>query len=92
MAIAGAIEELGIDASRLPSIFKVAEAWIQSLRSESEASSALTRLIERVGLKESGIQVSIKLPIPSDEGRDTATPNELALSSIRSDADEAARR
>jgi hypothetical protein len=48
-AIAGAIEELNIDANRLPSIFKVAEAWIQSLRSEAEAASALTRLIERVG-------------------------------------------
>src|SRR5208283_3207308 len=78
-AIAGAIEELNIDASRLPSIFKAAEAWIQSLRSEAEASSALARLIERVGLKPDGIQVLIKLPIPSDEGRDDATPNELAL-------------
>ena len=78
-AIAGAIEELDIDASRLPSIFKVAEAWIQSLRSEAEAASALTRLIERVGLKQDGIDVSIKLPVPSDEGRDAATPNELAL-------------
>ena len=78
-AIAGATEEFNIDASRLPSIFKVAEAWIQSLRSEAEAASVLTRLIERVGLKQDGIQVSIKLPIPSDEGRDAATPNELAL-------------
>ncbi len=78
-AIAGAIEEFNIDASRLPSIFKAAEAWIQSLRSESEAAPALVRLIERVGLKQDGIQVSIKLPIPSDEGRDAATPNELAL-------------
>ena len=77
--IAAAIEEHGIDAGRLPSIFKVAEAWVQSLRSEVEAASALTRLIERVGLKQNGIQVSIKLPIPSDEGRDTATSNELAL-------------
>jgi hypothetical protein len=50
-AIAGAIEEFNIGASRLPSIFKVAEAWIQSLRSEAEAASAVTRLIERVGLK-----------------------------------------
>jgi len=79
-AIAGAIEELNIDANRLPSIFKVAEAWIQSLRSEAEAASALTRLIERVGLKKDGIQISIKLPISSDEGRDVATPNEPALS------------
>jgi hypothetical protein len=71
-AIAGAIEEFNIDASRLPSIFKAAEAWIQSLLSESEAASALTRLIDRVGLKPSGIKVSIKLLIPSDEARDAA--------------------
>ena len=64
----------------MPSIFKVAAAWIQSLRSEAEAASALTRLIERVGLKKDGIQISIKLPISSDEGRDVATPNEPALS------------
>jgi DNA invertase Pin-like site-specific DNA recombinase len=77
--IAAAIEEHGIDAGRLPSIFRVAEAWTNSLRSEAEAASVLTRLIERLGLKENGIQVSIKLPIPSDEGHDTATSNELAL-------------
>jgi hypothetical protein len=77
--IAGAIEEHAIDAGRMPSIFRVAEASVKSLRSEAEAASVLTRLIERVGLKENGIQVSIKLQIPSDEGRDTATPNELVL-------------
>jgi site-specific DNA recombinase len=78
-AIAGAIEELDLDGSRLPSIFKVAEACIRRLRSEQEAASALTRLIERVGLTQNGIQISVKMPIPSDEGRDAATPNELAL-------------
>ena len=64
---------------RLPSLFKVTEASIQRLRSEQEAASALTRLIERVELKPSGIQVSIKLPITSHEGRDAATSNKLAL-------------
>jgi len=78
-AIAGAIEELNIDASRLPSIFKAAEAWIQRLRSELEAAPALVRLIEWVGLKQEGIQVSIKLPIPANDEQDPATPNELAL-------------
>jgi site-specific DNA recombinase len=63
----------------LPSIFKAAEAWIQSLRSETEASPALVRLIERVGLKQDGIQVSIKLPILANDERDSATPTELAL-------------
>jgi site-specific DNA recombinase len=78
-AIAGAIEELGIEASRLPSIFKAAEAWIQRLQSEAEAAPTLTQLIERVELRQDGTQVFIKLPIPSDEGCDAATPNELAL-------------
>ena len=78
-AIAGAIEEFNIDASRLPTIFKAAEAWVQSLRSEAEAASALTQLVERIGLKQNGIHVSIKLPITSDVGRDVATPNELTL-------------
>src|SRR5208282_1081029 len=78
-AIAGAIEEFNIDSSRLPSIFKAAEDWIQSLRSESEASPALVRLIERVGLKQNGIQVSIKLPILASDERDPATASELAL-------------
>ena len=73
------MEELNIDASRLPSIFKAAEAWIKSLRSETETSPALVRLIECVGLKQDGIQVSIKLPIPASDERDPATPNELAL-------------
>ena len=74
-AIAGAMEELNVDANRLPSIFKVAEAWIQSLRFEAEAASALTRLIERVGLKKDGIQITVSncrsRPM---KGRDVATP------------------
>jgi hypothetical protein len=78
-AIAGAIEEFNIDASRLPSIFRAAEAWIQSLRLEAEAAPALAQLIERLGLKQDGIQVSIKLPIPASDERDPATPNELGL-------------
>ena len=78
-AIAGAIEEFNLDASRLPSTFKAAEALRQSLRSEAEAASALTRLIERVELKQEGLQVSINLPMPAGEGREAATPNQLAL-------------
>lgn len=78
-AIAEAIQELSIDAGRLPSIFKAAEARIQSLQYEAEADSVLTRLVKHVGLKQNGFRVSIKLPIPSDDGRDAATPNELGL-------------
>src|SRR6202007_1728005 len=67
------------DASRLRSTFKAAEAWLQSLRSEAQAASALTRLIERVELKPECLQVAINLPMPSGEGREAATPNQLAL-------------
>jgi hypothetical protein len=68
VAIAGTIEELNIGARRLPSIFKVGEAWTQSPRSEAEIASGTTRLIERVGLKRNGIQVSIKLQIHPMKG------------------------
>ena len=63
------------EALPAPAIASLDEAWSQVVAT----SSALVRLIERVGLKQDGIQVSIKLPIPSDEGRDAATLNELAL-------------
>ena len=72
-------------------MFQLAEASIQRLRSEQAAASALTRPIKRVGLRQNGIQVSIKLPIPSYDGGDAATSNDFGCS-IRPDADETAWR
>ena len=78
-AIVAAAQAIGLADNRLPSLFSVAAAWMKRLQSEVEAGSALNALVDRVEIKQNGIQASIKLPIPSDEGRDAATPNELAL-------------
>jgi site-specific DNA recombinase len=79
-AIAEAVEESGIDVSRLLSVFKAAEAWIESLRSETEGAPALAQLSERVELSRGGIQVSLKLPLPAGGDHDAATSSGLALS------------
>jgi len=78
-AIAAAAQAIGLADNRLPSLFSAAAAWIKRLQSEVEVGAALNALVDRVELIDTGIRVSIKLPIPSDEGRDAATPNELAL-------------
>ena len=49
-AIAQACEESGIDANRLPSVLKSTEGWIERLRADSGAPSALAELAERVEL------------------------------------------
>jgi DNA invertase Pin-like site-specific DNA recombinase len=78
-AIAAAAQAIGLADNRLPSLFSAAAAWIKRLQSEVEVGAALNALVDRVELIDTGIRVSIKLPIPSDEGRDAANPNELAL-------------
>ena len=78
-AIVAAAQAIGLADNRLPSLFSAAAAWTKRLQSEVEAGAALNALVDGVELKQDGIQVSIKLPIPSDEGGDAATPNELAL-------------
>jgi len=78
-AIAAAAQAIGFADNRLPSLFSTGAAWMKRLQSEVEVGAALNALVDRVELIDSGIRVSIKLPIPSDEGRDAATPIELAL-------------
>jgi site-specific DNA recombinase len=78
-AIATAAQAIGFADHRLPSLFSAAGAWMKRLQSEVQVGTALNALVDHVELIDTGIRVSIKLPIPSDEGRDAATPNELAL-------------
>jgi site-specific DNA recombinase len=67
VAIAGAAEEAGIAANRLPSVLKSAEVWIERLRSDSGTVSALTEIIERLELSGDGIRVVLRLAIFPDE-------------------------
>ncbi len=78
-AIAQAVTEAGIDANRLPSILKSAQAWIVRVQSAGETASALAELAERVELTRDCIRVSFKLPIPLDEERNGMPPRRIAL-------------
>jgi hypothetical protein len=63
-AIALALEGSEIADELLESILKSAQQWIGRLRS-SDAASALSELTERVELSRKGLQLSLKLPVPS---------------------------
>jgi hypothetical protein len=70
---------LGFVENRLPSIFAAAEGWRERLQSEVEAGAALSALVDRVDLSETGIRVSLKLPIPETTSRLAANANELII-------------
>jgi hypothetical protein len=67
----------GLAENRFPSIFAAAEGWRERLQSEVEAGPALSALVDRVDLTETGIRVSLKLPIPETTSRLAANANEL---------------
>jgi site-specific DNA recombinase len=78
-AIAQVCEESGIDANRLPSVIKSTEGWIERLRADSGAPSALAELTEQVELRRDGIRVSIKVALPWTDDRNGASVSHLAL-------------
>jgi DNA invertase Pin-like site-specific DNA recombinase len=55
-----AIEETGLDSSRLAPLLKSAAAW--SARLQSEQDNALSALIDRVELDQEGMWLSLRLP------------------------------
>ncbi|MGH7878691.1 MAG: hypothetical protein ACREQD_04275, partial [Candidatus Binataceae bacterium] len=69
-AIANAADECGIDASHLPSLLKLAQDWLERLKSESDAAAALAELTEPVELNRDGIRISLHLPITANESPD----------------------
>src|ERR1700674_3936993 len=60
---------LGLAQNLLPAIFLAAEGWRERLQAEVEAGTALSALVDRVDLTETGIRVSLKLPIPETTSR-----------------------
>jgi site-specific DNA recombinase len=76
-ALAGDVEEAGIDANRLLGTFKSAREWIERLR--TEAASALAELIARVELSTGGIKLALKLPISTNEEPGGVPPSHLTL-------------
>jgi site-specific DNA recombinase len=69
----------GVAENRLPAIFAAAEGWRERLQSEVEAGAALSALVDRVDLTDTGIRVSLKLPIPETTSRLAANANELII-------------
>jgi hypothetical protein len=78
-AIATAAQTSGLAEHQLPLIFSAAEGWRERLQSEVEAGAALRGVVDRVDLSESGIRVSLKLPIPETASRLATNPKELII-------------
>jgi hypothetical protein len=79
VAIAHATDELDVSANGLPIVLEGARANIERLRIGSEMASAVAELVERVELKRDGIQLSLQLPIATDERRDRTASNHFTL-------------
>jgi len=59
--VISAIEEAGLDSSRIAQFLKSAATW--STRLQFEQDNALSSLIDRVDLGQDGMRLSIKLPL-----------------------------
>jgi site-specific DNA recombinase len=59
--VISAIEEAGLDSSRIAQFLKSAATW--STRLQFEQDNALSSLIDRVDLGHDGMRLSIKLPL-----------------------------
>jgi hypothetical protein len=81
-AIANAALAIGLAEHLLPSIFSVAAVWMKRLQSEVEVGAALNALVDRVELIDTGIRVSIKLPICSTEEQHGANSDEVVIKRV----------
>ncbi len=81
-AIALALEESGTDPNRLKPFLESAQAWIERLRSDKEAASAMSELTERVELSRVGFRLSLKLPLPPAETGSRASTDHLSLNKL----------
>jgi site-specific DNA recombinase len=77
--IATAALAIGLADNRLPSLFSAAAAWRERLQSEVEAGAALSALVDRVDLTDTGIRVSLKVPIPESVPRPAANAQNLIV-------------
>ena len=69
----------GLPENRLPAIFAAAEGWRERLQSEVEVGAALSTLVDRVDLSETGIRLSLKVPIPETAARPAANADGLII-------------
>jgi site-specific DNA recombinase len=72
-----AIEEVGLDSSRIAPILKSAAAW--SARLQSEQDIALSTLTDRVDLDQDGMRLSLKLPLSNAESGARGASSHLSI-------------
>jgi site-specific DNA recombinase len=58
------VEKAGLGLHDITLILAIAAEWSVRLRSETEASTALQSLVERAELRDDGIRLTLKLPLP----------------------------
>ena len=77
-AITAAMEDAGIEAHHVSAVFHAAHTWSEHLASPQEPSP-LAQLCERVDLTSDGVQVALRLPLPTDGTGAVATEDGLLL-------------
>ena len=87
--VISAIEEAGLDSSRIAPLLKSAAAWSERLQLEQD--NALSSLIDRVDLGQDGMRLSIRLPLSNAESGDTRWFESSFNQASRTHADQAAR-
>jgi site-specific DNA recombinase len=75
-ALVTAIQEKGIEADQIVSILEQASGWARKLRSDAQLD-ALSSLIHRVELKETGFKLLLRIPLSPENPSDTLTLQQL---------------
>ena len=78
-AVLEAAQKTDINSSQVDRVLHAARTWRHRLQSETERTSAIAVLVDRVALKSDGITVSIKLPIASAEESRAQLPDQVAI-------------
>jgi site-specific DNA recombinase len=71
-AISGTACNLGVGACDIPAVLEAADTWRRRLQSEAESAEALSELVDKVKLKQDGIELLVNLPVPVDGTRGAA--------------------
>jgi len=81
-AIANAALAVGLAERQLPSLFSLAAGSMKRLQSDVEVGTALINLVERVGLLDTGIRVSLKLANSITEEQHGAGSTALTITRV----------
>jgi site-specific DNA recombinase len=65
-ALGSAAHSLGVGAGDIPAVLEAADSWKARLASDTESALAIKELVDRVSLKQDGIELKLNLPVPID--------------------------